>query len=413
MKTLASFSIIFLFTLTSIFSQTQTCDCKEDLDFLVEKIKKMPSYKKQIKGQASDQFEHTYAKLSAKMEQPIAIEECYKMLIEQLSLVNDGHASISLNAVYLSEDDSKDDEKLAHFKASDRFKNHPKTNRNLSELQEELSKKSVDDKEGIYDYYSGKQQIGIYYADNQKDFIGVVLESDLNQWESGEIKFYARYTNGNKYDVYYYDGITRTPKHIKSISFENGRLLSYKKVGNIYDYEFREKDKPELEFKQLNESVQYIYFGNFSNRKKTAHQTFYNEVAQQLTANTVIVDLRSNSGGNKKFSDRYLKLLKNKKVYILTNCYTASNGEQFTVKLKKLKNGMHLGQTSFGVIAYGTNYGKSYDTPSGYFRISPTDMNFHEFYKYEGRGISPDITLDFDSDWIEQTLAIIADDTNK
>ena len=119
------------------------------------------------------------------------------------------------------------------------------------------------------------------------------------------------------------------------------------------------------------------------------------------------MDLRSNSGGNKKFSDPFLKLLKNKNVYVLTNCFTGSNGEQFATKLKKIKGAKHLGQTTFGVIAYGLNYGTSYDTPSGHFRVLPTDMNFHQFYAYEGKGVTPDIKLDFESDWIEQTLAII------
>ncbi|WP_431134208.1 S41 family peptidase [Psychroserpens mesophilus] len=413
MKNLTTLSLIVLFTVTSVFSQSQTCDCKADLDFLVEKIKKMPSYKKQIKGEISNQFEQTYTALSAKMQHPVLIEDCYKMLLEQMSFVNDGHASISFNSVFLSEEDAKNQHALTKFKASDLFKNHPRTNRNLSELKEELSKKPLEDLEGIYDYYVDRQKIGMYYADNQKDVIGVVLESSLSQWEPGEIRFYATHINGNKYNVYYYDGITRTPGQVKSFSFENGRLWSYKKVGNTNNYEFREDGEPELDFKQINEHTQYLYFGNFSNRKKSAHQKFYNDVKQKLTAQHIIVDLRSNSGGNKKFSDRFLKLLKNKHVYVLTNCYTGSNGEQFTVKLKGLKNGTHLGQTTFGIIAYGTNYGRSYDTPSRHFRMLPTDMDFHEFYEYEGKGVSPEIALDFNRDWIEQTLEIIESNTHQ
>lgn len=70
-----------------------------------------------------------------------------------------------------------------------------------------------------------------------------------------------------------------------------------------------------------------------------------------------------------------------------------------------------MGQSTFGIIAYGINYGRSYDTPSKYFQITPTDMNFHEFYNYENKGVTPDIALDFDKDWIEQTLEIIQKDT--
>lgn len=407
MKISTAFSIFFLCIATSVFSQSQTCDCKTDLDFIVQKIKKMPSYKKQIKSKKATQFTNTYQSLTSKMQHPILIEDCYKLLLEQMSFINDNHASISINGMYLSENDSKDEMKLAAFKASERFKNHPRTTRNLLELQEELSNKPMLDLEGIYDYHIDRQKIGIYYADNQKDLIGVVLESNLEQWEAGEIRFYATQTSGNKYNVYYYDGITRTPGLVKSLAFENGRLWSYKKVGNTYNNEFRDKSLPELDFKQINATTQYLYFGNFSNSKKREHQKFYKDVENKLTAKHIIVDLRSNSGGNKKFSDPFLKLLKNKNVYVLTNCYTGSNGEQFTVKLKNLKNTQHLGQATFGIIAYGTNYGRTYNTPSGHFRIAPTDMNFHEFYEYESKGVTPEITLDFETDWIEQTLAII------
>ncbi|MFD2914034.1 S41 family peptidase [Psychroserpens luteus] len=410
MKNLLLFSIVSLFTITSIFSQSQTCDCKTDLDFVVEKLQKMPSYKKQIKGDKKNLFENLYTTLSAKMEQPILVEDCYKMLLEQMSLINDAHASISMNDVYLTKEDLKDEDKLAMFRASNRFKNHPRTTRNLKELEKDLSKKPSNDLEGIYDYSIDEQKIGIYYAENKKDLIGVVLQSNLNQWEPGEIRFYATYTSGNKYDVYNYNATTRTPSLAKSFSFENGRIWSYKKVGNNYNNEFRDKSLPQLDFKQINNDTQYLYFGNFSNSKKEAHQQFLKDVENKMTATNIIVDLRSNSGGNKKFSDPFLKLLKNKNVYILTNCFTGSNGEQFTVKLKNLKNSKHLGQSTFGVISYGLNYGRSYDTPSGHFRILPTDMNFHKYFEYEGKGVSPEIHLDFDRDWIEQTLEIITKD---
>lgn len=50
MKNLITFSLVCLFTITSVLLQVQTCDCKTDLNFMVEKTKNMPSYKKQIKG---------------------------------------------------------------------------------------------------------------------------------------------------------------------------------------------------------------------------------------------------------------------------------------------------------------------------------------------------------------------------
>ena len=396
MKNLFLILILFLFGTISILAQSETCDCKTDLDFLVEKIKKMPSYKKQIKGEKATKFLKTYKKLSAEMQEPILIEVCYKLLIEQMILINDVHASLQISKSY---------------SAAQHNTKHPKTSNNITELTEILSNKELSDLEGIYNY-NKNERIGIYYSENKKDLIAVVLETGLKQWEVGDIRFYATHTDGNKYNFYYYDIDTKIPGFVKSLTFENGRIWSYKKEGNALDYEFADNDVNVAEFKTINEDTQYLYFKTFGNSKKKALVEFYNNTKDKITAKNVIVDLRSNSGGNKKFSDPFLKLLKDKNVYVITNCFAGSNGEQFTLKLLKNKNAKHLGQTTRGIIAYGMNYGYKYKTPSGYFNLTPTDMNFHKYIAYEGKGITPEISLDFNSDWIEQTLEIIENDKN-
>lgn len=396
MKNLFLILILFLFGTISILAQSETCDCKTDLDFLVEKIKKMPSYKKQIKGEKATKFLKTYKKLSAEMQEPILIEVCYKLLIEQMILINDVHASLQISKSY---------------SAAQHNTKHPKTSNNITELTEILSNKELSDLEGIYNY-NKNERIGIYYSENKKDLIAVVLETGLKQWDVGDIRFYATHTDGNKYNFYYYDIDTKIPGFVKSLTFENGRIWSYKKEGNALDYEFADNDVNVAEFKTINEDTQYLYFKTFGNSKKKALVEFYNNTKDKITAKNVIVDLRSNSGGNKKFSDPFLKLLKDKNVYVITNCFAGSNGEQFTLKLLKNKNAQHLGQTTRGIIAYGMNYGYKYKTPSGYFNLTPTDMNFHKYIAYEGKGITPEISLDFNSDWIEQTLEIIQNDKN-
>lgn len=163
--------------------------------------------------------------------------------------------------------------------------------------------------------------------------------------------------------------------------------------------------------------MQYIYFGSFSNANDNvkAFKAFYSKYKNSFTAQHIIVDLRSNGGGNSKWSDPFLKLLRKSKakIYVITNQFTASNGEQFTLKLKDKLNAVHLGQKTYGVIAYGINYSYKYNTPSGKFTILPTDMNYHKYIAYEGYGIAPDITLNFDNDWIVQTLQLIEDSQNE
>ena len=411
MKKSITLCIFFLFIITTSLAQSKTCDCKTDLDFVVEKIKKMPSYNKQIKGDKALEFSKTYEKVSSKMQQPILIEDCYKLLLEQMLLINDVHASLSVSTEFLTKETKEDTTKIKAFKTSFLYKNHPKSTQDLSILNIELIKADLNSLEGVYKYRN-TEKIGVYYAENKIDLIGVVLETDRKNWSVGEIRFHAIQTNANKYNIYYYDVETRTPGLVKSMSFENGRLWRYKKADNTFNNEYLSETIEVAKFKEINDDVQYLYFKTFGNHKKKALKAFYEDTKNRLTAKNIIVDLRTNGGGNSKFSDPFLKLLKNKNVYVITNSFTASNAEQFTLKLLKNKNAKHLGQTTFGIIAYGMNYGYRYNTPSGHFKILPTDMNFHKYIDFEGKGITPEIQLAFDKDWIAQTLDIIEADKN-
>ncbi len=394
----------------SLNAQTPTCDCKADLDFLIEKLQKMPSYKKQIKGEALDQFNDTYSRISAQMTKPISIEQCFTLLQEQMMLINDNHAKIYFNHEYFALEDYDDEDKRNAFINSDQFKNHPRTEKQIAALVSELKTKPINDIEGIYNYGS-KITVGVYKT-SDLTIEGVIITSKANIWEPGQIKFSAKQNRFGKYDMLSYDDKTKKLRMIKGLTFENGRLKSFKKVGNDNNYELADKHDSDWVFKQLRDDIQYVYFGDFSsfstsNRK--AFKRFYDTHKNDFNAKHIIVDLRNNGGGNSKLSDPFIKLFKKSQanIYIVTNSFTGSNSEQFTVKLKKLQGAKHLGQSTFGVVAYGLNYGTTYTTPSGYFDVLPTDMNFHKYYPYEGKGVTPDISLDFDRNWIDQIIEMI------
>ncbi len=406
MKRLVLLVVIFLLRIPSIEAQIETCDCRKDLDFIVAKLKRMPSYRKQIKGQKKEQFENLYIELSSELNNPIGIDACYKILLQQMTMINDVHAALEVNTDFLNKADSMNMADLKTYKKSGLFEKHPRTNKDIAILKEELSNKPQSSIEGIYKY--GKSdKIGFYYMENKKNLIGVVLETNLKHWAIGEIRCYLKQTSFGKYDMYLYNKTTRAPDYLKSLTFENGRIGSYKKEGNIFNNELSVDNAEVADFKQINEDTQYLYFATFSNSKRKELKAFITNTIEKLTADNIIVDLRDNGGGNNKYSDPFVKALKHKNVYVITNSFTASNGEQFTLKLLKNKNAKHLGQITRGAIAYGMNYGNSYNTPSGNFRITPTDMNFHKYIEYEGKGILPEIKLDFTKDWIQQTLEII------
>ena len=141
-------------------------------------------------------------------------------------------------------------------------------------------------------------------------------------------------------------------------------------------------------------------------------QEFYESIKDSLSAPNLILDLRNNDGGAEKATAKYFKLIKEytKKgqVYILLNNGTLSQAEIFTLELEQLKNVVAIGQTTKGMLAYGSNYGKRERLPSGKFEVYITDMKGSAtLLQYEDQGIQPDILLNGNADWIDQAIDII------
>ena len=413
MKTLVTL-IFALFLLSTVQAQVATCDCKTDLDFLVAKMKEMPSYKHQIiKAEKETDFQSAYQGYADKMTDPISRITCFNYLNQMMGTLIDLHASVRSKEDGFTREQLADAIVIQNFINSEAFTTHPETTTDLASLENSLQNKEKNDIEGIY--VGRELTVGVHRSDDSQKLEGVVLASKLLTWKPGQIIFYLTPTENDRYDMLYFSPQSRKMYYSKGVSATNGRIKYYVKVGvESHEINFSE-DK--WVFKQLSDSVQYIYFGEFSNTAavKQASKDFYTKIKDSLGAKHLIIDVRNNGGGNKKYSDLFLKLFRRNKGnnYVLTNSFTVSNAEQFTVKLKKIPNTIHLGDATMGALAYGMNYGYHYDSPSGLFSVQPTDMDFHRsFFKYEGTGVAPDRKLSYDTDWIEQTLEIIANQSN-
>ncbi len=410
MKTLITlfFSMIFL---CNAYSQAETCDCKKDLEFLVVKMKEMPSYKHQIKKQNKEaSFQEQYSAMAEQMSGPITIHNCYLLLNQMMATVTDIHATVLSNIIPLSTEKAKDSLELAKFMVSAAFKKHPSSLKNLEEISISLASKPKDGIEGIY-YHADNLTVGIYSLGNEK-YEGVVLESNLPLWTPGQLYMHLRKGTNDQFEIASYNLSTKKIYQIKSIAFENGRLFNLVKNNETKDYSIAPEENSDWEYKAINENTAYVYFGSFSraSKNKDAFNAFYEENRNNFKVANIIVDLRNNRGGSKKLSDPFYKLLKKSgaKIYILTNQFTGSNGEQFTVQLKSIDGAVQLGHATWGMITYGFNYGRSYTTPSKLFDVMPTDMDFHnKFFKYEDIGVVPDRALEINRSWIDQTLALI------
>ena len=113
-----------------------------------------------------------------------------------------------------------------------------------------------------------------------------------------------------------------------------------------------------------------------------------------------------------KETRNYGKLLKKYtrkgQLYVLINNGTISQAEIFTLQLKRLPNVTLLGETTRGMLTYGSNEGKRVKLPGGSFEIYPTDMKGSaRLLRYEDVGIQPEMYLNKEKDWIEQAVDVI------
>ena len=394
------------------------CDCKAELDFVYEQMKKSASFKSQIKGEKLAEFEESYKQIKARLSAPIAVIKCFTIVNKLTSFVKDKHFLFYGARPDFGWKEVQDSAFVAAYRKSEAFINHPSlaNDLNLDALREELAAKPLESVEGIYNI-SSFMKLGVFKVSSEKlgsAYYGIMLESKLGIWEPGQIMLYMEETDQpNEFDITAYGQVQKNLMFYKSQVYQFGHLFSNvvkEGMENPYSRIDRKNTKA-FELSSINEDVQYFWLDDMSRyEKEEQRDALVAQINAELNAPNLIVDLRDNGGGSSKISIPILRAIKKKsntKVYILTNFYSGSNAEQTTVRMKKIKGAVHLGQRTNGTIAYGRNYGHAYTSPSGLFTVSPTDMKFNHFLQYEEVGVTPDILLDNESDWIEQTLNII------
>jgi hypothetical protein len=412
--------LVVVFYLFAIASNGQINTYLEDLAALKFVLQKTPSYKSQIKGDKQALFNSLYERLASDTtSNPHSFKYFYN-LSQLIFPLKDNHLGFYQIAVY---DNFKNKERIDSFIGTKEFLDYPTFHINIDSLKNVLAKRPADSVEGIYNYgrfYS----VGLFKRVD-KEYVGVIIDSDVNLWRNGQIAIHLYEYAPNLFKAIYghplsKNFILQTNEKYRNQSLVNSYFYSsysldiYSKQHRTVDYVNLSKNSSKFELKSINGDIQYLLLRSFQRHSITTQQSknFYDSIKNVLTAKTLILDLRNNEGGATKESRKYLRLLKkftrNGNLYVLLNNGTLSQAEIFTLQLKKLKNVTTVGQTTKGMLAYGSNYGKRERLPSGRFEIYPTDMKGNaKLLQYEDYGINPDIILRDNRDWIEQTVEII------
>lgn len=397
-----------LFLLTVIFftSQAQTNRTyKSDLIELQNILKKTPSYSDQIKGQSLISYNSLFEKLLSDTVKNASDYKYFYNLAQLFFPIRDNHLNFY---------------QIANFPSATDF---PTFKGNLDSLKSVLTTKPLDSLEGIY-HYDKYYSIGLFKVD-KTEYIGVVLGTETTNWKKGQVAihlyeylpnyFKAIYAHP-KFKNYILYPIERYTHHslINSYFYSSFSEKIYSKKQSENDFTNLSKNIEDFSFKNIETGIQYLHIKHFSadRVKMQKSKEFYDSIKNLLTESNLILDLRNNDGGANKVSKKFQKLIrqynKNGQVYILVNNGTLSQGEIFTLQLKRLQNVKTLGQTTKGMLTYGSNYGKREKLPSQSFEVYITDMKGDKrLIPYENYGINPDIILLDTKDWIEQTIEII------
>ncbi|UZR96092.1 S41 family peptidase [Chondrinema litorale] len=413
--------IIFCLLAVSSFAQSKS-KCVEDMEKLYELLKKTPSYKSQIKGKDAKQYQRLVQHLEWRVRNTSDQFECFCKLAELFDPIKDNHLGFyQLPHTYIDPSLYDDPYVVKAYRKSPESKNFPRIDTDLDSLENLLAAKPESDIEGVY-HYDTYLKAGLLKTENPDSLVAVILNTEIPNWEKGQIAFVLRKQEDTEhYTAYYAHPVHKVFLLVNNEKFTNGSFPESRFYGSLSNAIWRKNRMPAEDFsslpdnyqtyelKQLNEQTQYVRLGSFSASKANVmfSDLFYTKLENDLQAKNLILDLRNNSGGADKVAKKFLKLLGNyaeeHKIYAIVNNRTFSEAEKFIIELSKHENVTTLGETTNGTLAYGSNLGTKITLPSGDFQVYLTDTkDSGNYLNYEGKGLAPDVALNPQKDWIEQ-----------
>jgi hypothetical protein len=400
-------SLLLLFIIFSSLSiaKAQDCNCLTDLNEIAKAVKKAPSFKDGIKEKGEVYFEIELAKIKTEIEvDPQQAKNCSGYIQKYLSLFNDKHLT-------LYPDYSKIKSQKDVFE-SDLYKLSRQVKIDSNQL------KFTDDVEGIYiDVYRNFKVALIKDTVNINQYIGVVLTSRNGLWKNGQVKFVLKQNDDKSYDGFFYDDI-HFAKYNK-VSYYNQKLAGVEWVKEAQMKlepinPFIVPTKKKWDYQKLDDETDYVYLGTFNGMLAYESDTFYRELIPKLKGKRLIVDVRNNTGGGERSYSMFLNFINSKncvaeQIALIQNTSCASAGEHFILAMRKNPLVKTFGENSAGFMGYGYGNRSSITVKTSCFNYvsNITESKYPAFKIYETLGISPDVKLLRDKDWIKQVIAYL------
>lgn len=408
-----TWKIVMIFLFVPFIAVAQSIRFQEEVNSLDSLLRKTKSFQQQIKGGRYQLYQQKKAELLASSDTAFAWQR-FLLLTELLDLVQDNHLGFYQQVNYQL---FKTKEQIDSLYASDYFRDMPTLHLDLDSLKMKLAGKTATELEGIFQY-GNYYRMGVVKTENQQ-YLGVALESELPYVKPGQLIAWIREKKNQRFSAIYLHPLTHNLIYLPTERYANQQLLYSKFYISYYNGNYS-KELQATDHSNLPDTaksfltaepmpaVQYVRVSSFSNNGMLRKQSdsLLQLIKNSTTQPYTILDLRNNSGGSAAMAKHYIKWIKQirkkSRVAVLINAHTLSQGEITASKLSKLKGVVLAGQSTKGMLAYGSNYGRHIPIAGGEFVFYPTDMRTPGMLQFEDIGIQPDIELSNQKDWLKQ-----------
>lgn len=366
------------------FSQEKTCNCITDLNQVAQEIKEAKSYEIQLKKRRHRKEFEAWKEVVKQeiLNDSLSSFFCAGYLQKYIGFIKDKH-----NFIYTIPDDLS------------------AAIPNYTQVIDTTHIKS-DGVSGIY--YAGNDKILLTEV-SPNIWYGVTLASQSEQWTRGKIRLRLQKLPSGTFELFefYQNGMLY---YQTDITLTNGRISGtfWNKQNRYY---FNLNHENNFTYKPLNDTFDYIAIKSFNRDSSLLKEanTFYANIIPKLHKENLIIDLRNNAYGRYITAKPLYNYLNRKilpKIYVLVNFQTAEQAEQLTNYAKKHNEASIAGETTRGMFNFGYHREVYSNTTKCYgFLIKLTSSKSEGYYlDYKDIGITPDIKLDNNSDWIEQII---------
>ncbi|AZB28781.1 S41 family peptidase [Chryseobacterium balustinum] len=310
MKNIKATFAFFLFTLLSISTYAQDCNCTKNFEWVKKTFEENDAgFQYAIKQKGDQAYSDLNKRISEKVKSAKTFGDCSPILYEWLTFFRSGHVSIRP----ISKQQSS--QSVANNKSDNQFANWETLPVDTQDFKKYLDKKKTSDYEGIWD--TEPYTIGIKKKGDQ--YIGFIIESGAETWTKGQVKLKLDFSNGKTSSVYYMRDHSAVESKEIAITGKNNLQIGdfslsriYPKIEDEPKYAkyFKSLNTNEPYIEKLNETTLYFRIPSFqASKKQKIDSVILANKNKILSTENLIIDIRNGTGGSDGSYNNILPLI--------------------------------------------------------------------------------------------------------